>query len=212
MTRPKRAFSVRDVTSKKWETLPWGGRWSEVFGHPAVNASWCVSGTSASGKSSFVMQLAKELCKYGLVLYVSYEEGVRQTFQRRLEYLKMSEVQGKFRILDMDKTYDDVVEYLRKPKSPKFVIVDSVQVSGWSYEQIEDLIRKVFPRKSFIFVSQVNPKGGLMGNIATSTNYIADMKVRVSGYKAVCLGRESAGAGKSFDVWEDGLIRTGNFE
>ncbi len=91
----KRAYSPKDIAAKKWVTLPWGEKWNKPFGFPAENASWFISGASASGKSSFVMQLGKELCKYGLVLYLSYEEGVNQTFQRRMEYLKMNEVQGK---------------------------------------------------------------------------------------------------------------------
>ena len=71
----KRAYSVRDIEAKKWVTLPWGEKWSSPFGYPADNARWFISGASASGKSSFVMQLAKELCNYGRVLYMSYEEG-----------------------------------------------------------------------------------------------------------------------------------------
>ena len=94
----KRAYSVRDIESKKWVTLPWGEKWSLPFGYPADNARWFISGASASGKSSFVMQLAKELCNYGRVLYMSYEEGVNQSFQRRLGYLHMDEVQGRFRV------------------------------------------------------------------------------------------------------------------
>lgn len=71
----KRAYSPKDIAAKKWVTLPWGEKWNKPFGFPAENASWFISGASASGKSSFVMQLSKELCKYGLVLYLSYEEG-----------------------------------------------------------------------------------------------------------------------------------------
>lgn len=102
----KRAYSPKDIAAKKWVTLPWDEKWNKPFGFPAENASWFISGASASGKSSFVMQLGKELCKYGLVLYLSYEEGVNQTFQRRMEYLKMNEVQGKFRVV-VDETYED---------------------------------------------------------------------------------------------------------
>ena len=89
----KRAYSPKEIAAKKWVTLPWGEQWSEPFGFPAENASWFISGASAQGKSSFVMQLGKELCKYGPVLYMSYEERVNQSFQRRMDYLGMNEVQ-----------------------------------------------------------------------------------------------------------------------
>ena len=80
----KRAYSPKEIAAKKWTTLSWGEKWSKPFGFPADTSSWFISGASASGKSSFVMQLGKELCNYGTVLYLSYEEGVNQSFQRRM--------------------------------------------------------------------------------------------------------------------------------
>mgnify|MGYP000358615607 FL=1 len=75
----KRAYSPKEIAAKKWVTLPWDEKWSKPFGFPAENASWFISGASASGKSSFVMQLGKELCNYGTVLYMSYEEKINQS-------------------------------------------------------------------------------------------------------------------------------------
>lgn len=203
----KRAYSPKEIAAKKWVTLPWGERWSKPFGEPADNASWFISGASASGKSSFVMQLAKELCKYGPVLYLSYEEGVNQSFQRRMDYLGMAEVQGRFRVVT-DDSYDELVERLRKPKSPKFVIVDSFQVARWTYDQAYELIRR-FRRKCFIFISQ-EKKSAPMGADAVRLRYICDMKVRVMGYKAYCQGRAIGEAGTYYVVWKEGLIQTSN--
>ena len=55
----KRAYSPKEIAAKKWVTLPWGEKWSKPFGFPAENASWFISGASAQGKSSFVMQLTR---------------------------------------------------------------------------------------------------------------------------------------------------------
>lgn len=115
----KRAYSPKEIAAKKWVTLPWDEKWSKPFGFPAENASWFISGASASGKSSFVMQLGKELCNYGTVLYMSYEEKINQSFQRRMGYLKMNEVQGKFRVVT-EGSLEEVIARLKKPKSPKF--------------------------------------------------------------------------------------------
>lgn len=203
----KRSYTPRDIAAKRWVTLPWGEKWSKPFGEPADNASWFISGASASGKSSFVMQLGKELCKYGLVLYLSYEEGVNQSFQRRMGYLKMDEVQGRFRVVTED-SYEELLARLRKPKSPKFVIVDSFQVSGWTYAQALELIRR-FPRKCFIFISQ-EKKSSPMGSDAIRLRYICDMKVRVMGYKAYCQGRAIGEAGSYYVVWKEGLMQISN--
>ena len=204
----KRALTPRDIAAKKWKTLPWGERWSKPFGFPAENASWFISGASASGKSSFVMQLGKELCKYGTVLYLSYEEGVNQSFQRRMGYLKMNEVQGRFRVVSGE-NYEEVVSRLKRPKSPKFVIVDSVQRAenaGWDYEKT---VTALFPKKSFIFVS-MEYKSQPLGKPAMRVKYLADMKVRVVGYKAYCQGRAIGDAGSYYVVWEEGIIQTSN--
>ena len=207
----KRAYSPKEIAAKKWVTLPWGEKWSKPFGEPADNASWFISGASASGKSSFVMQLAKELCKYGPVLYMSYEEGVNQSFQRRMDYLGMAEVQGRFRVVT-DDSYDELVERLRKPKSPKFVIVDSFQVAvddaGFSYERAVELMKR-FPKKCFIYISQED-KSQPTGKPARRLKYICDMKVRVMGYKAYCQGRAIGEAGTYYVVWKEGLIQTSN--
>lgn len=203
----KRALTPKDVAAKKWVTLPWNEKWSAPFGFPADNASWFISGASASGKSSFVMQLGKELCNYGTVLYLSYEEGVNQSFQRRMGYLKMNEVQGRFRV-SVGETYEEVVERLKRPKSPKFVIVDSIQRTEWDYKQFEGLVTR-FPRKCFVFVS-MEYKSQPMGKPAMRVKFLADMKVRVVGYKAYCQGRSTGDAGAYFVVWEEGIIQTSN--
>ena len=206
--RVSRAYSPREVSAKKWVTLPWGEEWSGPFGHPAENASWFISGASANGKSSFVMQLAKEFCKYGTVLYLSYEEGVSQSFQRRMGYLHMDEAQGKFRVATSD-TFEELEARLEKPNSAKFDNVDTFQVSGWdNYDMAVALMRR-FPRKCFVFVSQED-KSQPTGKPARRLRYICDMKVRVMGYKAYCMGRSTENAGSYYVVWKEGILRTNN--
>ena len=64
MTKQIRAYNPREVSQKKYEVIKWDGQWRESFGRPAMNETWFISGASAQGKSSFVMQLAKKLCEY----------------------------------------------------------------------------------------------------------------------------------------------------
>ncbi len=203
----KRAYTPKDIAAKKWKTLPWSEKWSEPFGYPAINASWFISGASASGKSSFVMQLAKELCKYGLTLYVSYEEGINQTFQRRIEIFKMNEVQRKFRVIT-ECTLEELKERLSRPKSPRFIIIDSFQVARWEYKDAEELTKQ-FRSKCFIFISQ-EKKSEPMGSAAVRLKYWCDMKVRVVGYEAICQGRSVGEVGATFKIWDEGLLKVNN--
>lgn len=203
----KRAYSPKEIAAKTYKCLPWGEKWSGPFGEPPVTETWFVCGPSASGKSSFVMQLAKCLCTFGTTLYVSYEEGVSQSFQERIGRYRMDEVQGKFRVVT-DDSYEELAERLARPKSPMFVIIDSFQYAGWTYEQAKSLVDR-FKRKSFIFISQ-EYKGQPLGKAATRLKYMAGMKIRVAGFKAYCQGRFTGDPGSYFTVWEEGIIRTSN--
>ena len=203
----KRAYSPGEVLNMKIPRFEFSGDWQTSIGNPAKSGVWIIWGASGNGKSSFVMQLAKELCSYGGVLYLSYEEGVSKSFQDRINRYKMNEVQGKFRVAT-DDTLDDLRARLKKRKSAKFVIIDSFQYSNWSYEQAKTLADD-FPRKCFIFISQ-EYKGQPLGKPAARLKYMAGMKVRVQGYKAYCQGRAIGEAGEAFTVWEDGVIQTSN--
>ena len=136
-----------------------------------------------------------------------YEEGVSQSFQKRLERFRMNEVQGRFRIAAND-TVDELIARLKNAKSPKFVIVDSFQASGFTYEDTKTL-RRLFPRKCFIFISWED-KGQPFGKPARKLKYDAGVKVRVSGYKAYCQGRFIPEAGAYYPVWLEGILKTTN--
>lgn len=203
----KRAYSPREISEKTYRTLPWGGRWEEAFGQPEESSVWYVGGASASGKSSFVMQLACELTRYGKVLYLSYEEGVGKSFRDRLLRFGLDKRQGWFRVATSD-TAAELADRLRRRHSAKFIIVDSIQESGWDYGEVKALL-EAFPRKGFVFVSQVS-RGKPMGKTAEKVLYKSGVKVSVRGFRAYCQGRYSREADNSFVVWEEGVLRTTN--
>ena len=206
----KRAYSPKDVASIKHKVLPFTGKWKEVFGEPEQGDTWFITGPSASGKSSFVMQLAKMLCGIGPVLYVSLEEGVGLSMQKRLERFKMNEVQGSFRIIT-DGDIEELGKRLAKPKSAKFIIVDSYQFAfeaGWEYKLTASLIER-FSKKTFIFISQED-KGKPLGKPAIRLKYKAGVKVRTQGYRAYCQGRYAGQVGAYYSIWEEKEVEVYN--
>lgn len=207
----KRAYSPKDIAGMTHKSLPLEGKWRDVFGLPEVGDTWFITGPSASGKSSFVMQLAKMLCGLGNVLYLSLEEGVGLSMQQRLQRFHMSDVQGSFRIL-VDGDMDRLRERLRKPKSAKFIIVDSYQVAhdegGWEYIKTKELIDH-FPRKTFIFISQED-RGKPIGKAAIRLRYIAGIKVRTQGYRAYCQGRYAGKVSEYYTIWEEKAVEVYN--
>lgn len=130
-----------------------------------------------------------------------------QSFQERLLRYEMWKKQGWFRVVTSDTT-DELTERLSRRHSAKFIIVDSIQDSGWEWPQVKQLIER-FPKKSFIFISQVE-NGHPLGKTAMRVLYKSGVKVNVRGFRAYCQGRFNPDAGNSFVVWEEGVLRTSN--
>ena len=60
-TFQRNAKGVRELLSMKFETLAFEGTWYDAFGTPERRGVWMVWGNTGNGKTSFVMQLCKEL-------------------------------------------------------------------------------------------------------------------------------------------------------
>ena len=73
--RLQRALSVNDVYALEKPTYCLSGKWHEAFGEIDRTGVWFIWGKSGSGKTTFVLELCKELAKYGRVAYDSLEEG-----------------------------------------------------------------------------------------------------------------------------------------
>lgn len=181
----KRALSVRNILDKKYETFPFEGLWRDAFGCPETVGVWFVWGNSGNGKSSFVMQLCKELCRFGQVIYDSLEEGASLTMQQSLRRHGLSDVGGK--MLVVQEGMEELKARLRKRHAPDIIAVDSFQYTGMTYRDYIRL-KEAFPTKLFIFISHAsgnNPRG----DAAKGVMYDATLKVWVEGGKAFSKGR-----------------------
>lgn len=200
-----RAYSPADIANLRIPELPFDGEWERAFGRPSLYERWFIDGESTSGKSTFAMLLGKKLCEYKKVAYLSLEEGVNLSFKRRMKRLHMEEVNGRFLVI-VGETLEQLVDRLKKPKSPHFIIIDSVQYTGLNFAKIKALLLDQFPRKSFIFVSQ-NYKGEPKGKTANDLKYDAGVKVSTMGYRAYCTGRYVDDAAAYFTIWEEGAYK-----
>ena len=188
----------------KIPSFPFTGAWEASLGRPAKSGVWIVWGHSGNGKSSFVMQLAKYLCKFEKVIYDSLEEGRGLSFQKSLQRHGMSDVSRRFIILDRE-SIEELSERLKRKKSPGVVIVDSFQYSGLSYNSYKQL-KEAHPGKLFIFISHAEGSRP-EGRAAKKVEYDADIKIFVEGFKASCKSRFMDRPGVPFIIWEEGAVK-----
>lgn len=195
----KRALNINDIVSYKPEVLDFGDQWLASFGKPELTGSWIIWGNSGNGKTRFALQLAKYFAKFVKTAYDSLEEGLSLSMQQAIISVGMSDVSRKFLFLDKE-PIEDLSNRLKKARSPKVVVIDSLQYTGLNYEAYKQLVQK-HRNKLFIFVSHADGKEP-KGNTAKSIRYDASVKVRIEGYRAFAMSRYGGGA--PFTVWEKG--------
>ncbi|MCL2291197.1 MAG: AAA family ATPase [Bacteroidetes bacterium] len=198
----KRALSVRDIMTKKYETIPFTGQWLEAFGMPERTGVWIIWGNSGNGKSTFALQLCTELCKHGKVLYNSLEEGSCLTFRKRLE-LVAGDMDGK-RFNVVSESVDELSKRLLRQRSADFVVIDSFQYSGLSYPAYRQFKDK-HPNKLLIFISHAEGSRPA-GRSAKSVLYDASQKIWIEGFKAISNGRSIGANGGTYTIWEDSAM------
>ena len=132
-TFARNAKGVRELLSMKFDTLPFEGEWYDAFGTPESRGVWIVWGKSGSGKTSFVMKLCKELCKYGRVVYDSLEEGISLTMQNTVRRSNMLEANRRF--LLVCESMDELSLRLKRQKSPGFCVIEQLQYTQMTYAQ-----------------------------------------------------------------------------
>ena len=202
--KPK-VIGLKQLLSKTYDFL--GGLSDSItrsFGKLVINFIMIVWAPSGSGKSNFLYQFLKEMMKYGNVLYISLEEGTESTAQMLADrHMNENEHGGKIQFADHEMTYDETIKYLKRKKSQRFVVIDSLQYWDINYTKYKAL-KAMFPNKSFIFVSHASGRNP-DGKTADKIRYDAGIKVRIEGYVAFPISRY--GGNKPYVIWEEGAIK-----
>lgn len=197
--KKKKAMTARQVLSMRPEVFDLQGAWHDFIGRPERHGVWFIWGNSGNGKSSFAMQLCRELAQFERVAYNSLEEGTSLTMQRNLLRHGMGELGSRFVVIREDMA--TLMKRLRERKSYKVVVIDSFQYTQMTYKDYITL-RDSFPRHLFIFISHAEGRHPA-GRSARSVMYDASLKIWVEGYKAVSKGRFIGDTGE-FIIWHKG--------
>lgn len=193
-----RAYSPSEILRMKKKRFSFTGDWFDAFGTPEQVGVWFIWGNSGNGKSSFVMQLIRELTKFGKVAVNALEEGQSGTTQDSIRRFDLNELDGKVQFLC--EPMDELTERLSRRKSADFAIVDSFQYTQLSYKQYIEF-KRANRNKLVILVSHASGKQP-MGRPAVSVMYDASLKIWVEGYRAHSKGRFIGEKGY-IDVWKE---------
>lgn len=184
----------------KKDTIKFTGAMADAFGEPERRGVWFVWGNSANGKTSFVMQLCKELSKHGRVAYDSLEEGAGLTMINTLRRHRMDETGKRFQLLDCE-PINELSERINKHKSPDFYVIDSFQYTQMGYREYIAFKEK-HRNKLLIFVSHADGKNP-DGRTAKKVMYDASLKIYVEGFRAFSRGRFIGPTG-IYTIWKEG--------
>jgi len=195
-----RAISVNQLLSKKRKLLPFAGEWLDCFGSPELAGSWFIYGSSGNGKTSFVLQLCKYLTQFGRVAYNSMEEGDSESMKLAFLRTDMSECKRRIVLLD-NESIPELKVRLKKHKSQKIIVIDSVQYSGMTYSEYKEL-RNEFRDVLFIIISHAEGKKPA-DKRAESIRYDASVKIFVEGYVAYITSRYRTGDVKEYKIWKE---------
>jgi hypothetical protein len=200
-----RALSVTEFDAKKFDELNVSEELHKFFGKPESNFSMIWYGKSGNGKTEGAIIILKRILQRyprWRALYNSFEQGFSKSLQDAFRRQSMIDVKGQVLIAHKE-PYLQMVERLKKKKSPQIIIIDSIQYIRLTYDQWKEL-RNLFPRKVFIMIA--HSKGDEPeGFHAQKIEYDVDIKVLVKGYQAWPKSR--FGGNEPFMIWEEGYRR-----
>lgn len=174
--------------------------WQNSLGQVEEAFTMIIWGQSGQGKSNFIYKLLTVLSAKYSTLYVALEESHSLTTQNLVNRHNLKPLSGKLKWANHETSLESLIEYLERPKSPKIIIIDSLQYFHISYIDYKNL-KELFPAKSFIFISHAKGKNP-DGTTASKIRYDAGIKIRVDGYMAFVVSRY--GGNKNYVIWEEG--------
>ena len=201
-----RALSIANIEDKKYDYIPFEGRFLEAFGHRERGGIWIIYGKSGMGKTRFTLDLAREFDRMGFsVLFATLEMGICSDFHNELQAAGIRSRLQRIKFVD-ELTVAELDSYLAKQRSPDVVFIDSIQYFTDQFEaNAEEIIqlRKKYRSKIFVFVSHVEGKE-VEGKAAYVVKRDSFVRIQVEGFRAIYRGRGRGGSLGYYTIWDEG--------
>lgn len=195
-----KVIGVQQLLKKKYKLVEgMSPQMTDAVGELEDTFTAIIYGKSGNGKTSFTIQFIKELSKaLGPAIYNSLEEGHGKTIQDLAIRYNLMEHGNLIRFVD-NEPFEEFYARMRKKKSPKIAVIDSVQYMQLTFEQYKQL-KEGCKKKIFLFISHAQgsrPKGVEAQNIEFDVN----IKIRVDKFIAFVSSRY--GGTKNYVIAED---------
>lgn len=187
-----KALGIKQFHQKTFKLLPHTDKdFANTLGSITKQFMLVVFGYSGNGKTEFCVKLAKYLAGYGRVAWLSYEQRHGYDLQRATVRNKMEEVSGNFIPIDPlanvkkgVSLFEDLVVYLDKRGSPEFVFIDSIDYTGFTFEDYKTLKEKFEHKTAFIFIAHADKSGNLKKTVSRDVMFDGGVGIRVKDYIA----------------------------
>lgn len=200
----KRAKSINDLYTMEFETLPFTGEWLALVGEPEPYGNWFVWGISGSGKTSFLMQLAKYLASLDLrVAYNSLEE-TDESLSLKLAVKRAGMIDlptGMF--VAICEPIDVLSARLRKQRSPDVVIFDSISKAQLTRKQYDDFKAEFGKKKLIVWVAHENAQTGHPKGCKAAEYILGDCDVKLNVDRYRVFPKSRYGGNHYKDVWPE---------
>ena len=214
-----RAINSVDIIKSKKTGVGFTGEWLDSFGDPLLRGLWFVYGGSGSGKTTFMMQLAKYLSKFCGVFYDSLEMPIVCNGRKRFVPPALSIAAERVglgadsgRVNFGTEYIDDLHVRLDRRNAPGAIIIDSCNYlrkerNTKQYITMPDYmtLMECYPDTLFVVIGHAkgsSPKGSL----GIDMKFHADIKIYTYGFQAYVTTRYEADGvgGKPFIIWAEG--------
>ena len=196
----RKVLTVANVLNQNIDRVPFDNEFFEAYKQPQTKGVWFFWGTSGSGKSTHVVQVAKELAKTYKTFYNLLEEETDDSdFIERLERNKMQDVKDNFFTASYD--YEQCCEYLDKRNSPHVIVIDSATYFFKDFDQYMEFKKKY--KKKIIIITGHAETSKPRTQLEVDIMFDAKQKVFINGYLATCKGR-TIGPKGTFIIWQEG--------